>query len=183
MHVLNPLRILPLVSRRVEDLRFACLWSAELVPWCCWLRVGLEIRLEVEVEDRMAHHHFVLIHGGCYGAWAWCKLEDCLQRKGCKVTALDMTGAGIHPADPDSITTYEEYHQPALIFFESVPEGNLDKVNLDSLQLSAARTELRIWTHASNAFDSLQIVVSADEQGVNLLRIYRSDAAKRYRHA
>ncbi|XP_024363716.1 methylesterase 10 [Physcomitrium patens] len=129
MHVLNPLRILPLVSRRVEDLRFACLWSAELVPWCCWLRVGLEIRLEVEVEDRMAHHHFVLIHGGCYGAWAWCKLEDCLQRKGCKVTALDMTGAGIHPADPDSITTYEEYHQPALIFFESVPEGNLDKMS------------------------------------------------------
>lgn len=133
MHVLNPLRILPLVSRRVEDLRFACLWSAELVPWCCWLRVGLEIRLEVEVEDRMAHHHFVLIHGGCYGAWAWCKLEDCLQRKGCKVTALDMTGAGIHPADPDSITTYEEYHQPALIFFESVPEGNLDKVKISSL--------------------------------------------------
>lgn len=133
MHVLNPLRILPLVSRRVEDLRFACLWSAELVPWCCWLRVGLEIRLEVEVEDRMAHHHFVLIHGGCHGAWAWCKLEDRLQRKGCKVTALDMTGAGIHPADPDSITTYEEYHQPALIFFESVPEGNLDKVKISSL--------------------------------------------------
>lgn len=62
--------------------------------------------------------------------------------------------------------------------------GDCDsQVNLDSLQLSAARTELRIWTHASNAFDSLQIVVSADEQGVNLLRIYRSDAAKRYRHA
>ena len=66
--------------------------------------------------------HFVLIHGACHGSWAWYRLEDQLQKAGHKVTSMDMTGAGINLADPDSITTWEEYHKPALDFFQSLPE-------------------------------------------------------------
>jgi pimeloyl-ACP methyl ester carboxylesterase len=44
--------------------------------------------------------HFVLIHGGCHGAWAWYKLQHRLQEKGCRVTAMDMRSAGADPKTP-----------------------------------------------------------------------------------
>lgn len=66
--------------------------------------------------------HFVLIHGAFHGAWARYRLEDALQKAGCKVSSMDMTGAGVHPANPDSVATWEDYHQPVLDFFASLPE-------------------------------------------------------------
>lgn len=66
--------------------------------------------------------HFVLIHGACHGSWAWYRLEDQLQKAGHTVTSLDLSGAGINPTDPDTITSWEEYHKPALDFFQSLPE-------------------------------------------------------------
>lgn len=65
-------------------------------------------------------YHFVLLHGGGYGSWAWYRVEARLQKAGHKVSAMDMVGAGIHPADPDAITTFDEYHKPALDFFEAL---------------------------------------------------------------
>jgi pimeloyl-ACP methyl ester carboxylesterase len=61
-------------------------------------------------------HHFVLVHGGLQGAWCWFKLVDRLQKAGHKVTALDLAGAGQHPADPNTINTIEEYSTPAVDF-------------------------------------------------------------------
>ncbi|KAG0558137.1 hypothetical protein KC19_10G007100 [Ceratodon purpureus] len=68
-------------------------------------------------------HHFVLIHGGMHGAWSWFKLVDRLQKAGHKVTPIDLAGAGQHPADPNTITTFEEYNKPANNWFASLPEG------------------------------------------------------------
>lgn len=73
-------------------------------------------------------HHFVLVHGSMHGAWQWYKLVDRLQKAGHKVTALDMAGAGIHSASPDSIVSYEEYNQPVTDFFRSLPEDDHQKV-------------------------------------------------------
>lgn len=58
----------------------------------------------------MVYYYFVFIYGGCYGVWVWCKLEDCFQRKGCKVIVLDMIGVGIYFVDFDFIIMYEEYY-------------------------------------------------------------------------
>lgn len=66
-------------------------------------------------------YEFVLLHGACYGAWAWFPVEAELRKAGYKVTSMDMAGAGVHPADPDAIATFDEYHQPALEFLESLP--------------------------------------------------------------
>ncbi|KAG0557865.1 hypothetical protein KC19_11G162600 [Ceratodon purpureus] len=78
----------------------------------------------------MELHHFVLVHGGMHGAWQWYKLVDRLQKAGHKVTALDMAGAGTHPASPDSIATFEEYNKPVTDFFQSLPEDDHQKVVL-----------------------------------------------------
>jgi len=73
-------------------------------------------------------YHFVLVHGGCHGAWCWYKLVDRLQNDGHQVTALDMAGAGQHPADPNTIATFEQYNQPLTDFFESLPKEDPSKV-------------------------------------------------------
>jgi alpha-beta hydrolase superfamily lysophospholipase len=79
---------------------------------------------------RMAsQYHYVLLHGGCYGAWAWFTIEARLQKAGHQVTAMDFAGAGIHPAEPNQIATFDEYHKPALDFFESLPENPEEKVS------------------------------------------------------
>ena len=67
-------------------------------------------------------HHFVVVHGGLHGAWCRWKLMDRLQKAGQKVTAVDLTGAGQHPADPDTIFTFEEYNKPVVDLFETIPE-------------------------------------------------------------
>ncbi|KAG0568754.1 hypothetical protein M758_6G043300 [Ceratodon purpureus] len=77
-----------------------------------------------------SQYHFVLLHGGCFGAWAWFPIEARLQKAGHKVTAMDFAGAGIHPADANDITTFDEFHKPALDFFESLPENPEEKVVL-----------------------------------------------------
>lgn len=66
--------------------------------------------------------HFVLIHGSSHGSWAWFPVEDQLHKLGCKVSSMDMTGAGINLADPNTITTWEEYHKPAIDFFATLPK-------------------------------------------------------------
>ena len=75
-----------------------------------------------------SQYHFVLLHGGCFGAWAWFPIEARLQKAGHKVTAMDFAGAGIHPADANDITTFDEFHKPALDFCESLPENPEEKV-------------------------------------------------------
>lgn len=80
-------------------------------------------------------YHFVLLHGSCHGAWSYYKLIDRLQKAGHQVTALDFAGCGTHPANPDTIATYEEYNQPLIDFFESLPDENSSQV----LALALAR--------------------------------------------
>lgn len=67
-------------------------------------------------------HHFVLIHGGSHGAWAWSKTVDRLQKAGCKGTALDLASAGNDSTDPNTITSMAEYSKPAVDFLASLPD-------------------------------------------------------------
>ena len=73
--------------------------------------------------------HFVLIHGAFQGAWSWYRLEDQLLKAGHNVTSFDLTGAGINLVDPNTITTWEEYHKPALDFFQSLEPASNEKVS------------------------------------------------------
>lgn len=79
------------------------------------------------MEERR-RYHFVLVHGAHHGAWCWYKLIDRLQKAGHHVTALDMASAGQHPADANSIATFEQYNQPLTDFFLSLPENDPSKV-------------------------------------------------------
>ncbi|KAK7860714.1 putative methylesterase 11 [Quercus suber] len=73
--------------------------------------------------DRSASlSHFVLIHGGGFGAWCWYKTMALLEEGGFKVSAIDLTGSGIHTFDTNSITSLSQYVKPLNDFLEKLAE-------------------------------------------------------------
>ncbi|XP_028111859.1 putative methylesterase 11, chloroplastic [Camellia sinensis] len=54
-------------------------------------------------HDELETNHFVLVHGGGFGAWCWYKTIALLEEGGFRVTAIDLTGSGIHSFDTNSI--------------------------------------------------------------------------------
>nr|Q9SE93.1 RecName: Full=Polyneuridine-aldehyde esterase; AltName: Full=Polyneuridine aldehyde esterase; Flags: Precursor [Rauvolfia serpentina]AAF22288.1 polyneuridine aldehyde esterase [Rauvolfia serpentina] len=65
--------------------------------------------------------HFVLVHGGCLGAWIWYKLKPLLESAGHKVTAVDLSAAGINPRRLDEIHTFRDYSEPLMEVMASIP--------------------------------------------------------------
>ncbi|VFQ91985.1 unnamed protein product [Cuscuta campestris] len=68
-------------------------------------------------------NHFVLVHGGGFGAWCWYKTTSLLEVAGFRVTALDLCGSGIHSSDTNSVTTLSQYVKPLTDFLEQLADG------------------------------------------------------------
>ncbi|KAJ6830774.1 putative methylesterase 11, chloroplastic [Iris pallida] len=77
---------------------------------------------EVKVED-METVHFVLVHGGGFGAWCWYKTIALLEDSGFKVNAIDLTGSGIHSFDTNNIKSLPQYVKPLTTFLENLGDG------------------------------------------------------------
>ncbi|KAJ6822798.1 putative methylesterase 11, chloroplastic [Iris pallida] len=77
---------------------------------------------EVKVED-METVHFVLVHGGGFGAWCWYKTIALLEDSGFKVNAIDLTGSGIHSFDTNNIKSLPQYVKPLTTFLEKLGDG------------------------------------------------------------
>ncbi|PHT56961.1 putative methylesterase 13, chloroplastic [Capsicum baccatum] len=80
------------------------------------------VNQEVSVDD-LETNHFVLIHGGGFGAWCWYKTIALLEEAGFKVTAVDLTGSGIHSFDTNNIASLSQYVQPLTDFLEKLADG------------------------------------------------------------
>ncbi|XP_043706805.1 putative methylesterase 11, chloroplastic [Telopea speciosissima] len=78
--------------------------------------------------DDLETKHFVLVHGGGFGAWCWYKTIALLEESGFKVDAVDLSGSGIHSSDTNSITSLSQYVKPLTSFLEKL--GNGEKVIL-----------------------------------------------------
>ncbi|KAF8399612.1 hypothetical protein HHK36_015481 [Tetracentron sinense] len=73
--------------------------------------------------DGLETNHFVLVHGGGFGAWCWYKTIALLEEGGFKVNAIDLTGSGIHSFDTNSITSLSQYVKPLTDFVEKLGQG------------------------------------------------------------
>ena len=73
--------------------------------------------------DDLETNHFVLVHGGGFGAWCWYKTIALLEDGGFRVTAVDLTGSGIHSFDTNSITSLPQYVKPVTDFLEKLADG------------------------------------------------------------
>jgi hypothetical protein len=82
-----------------------------------WIWQGIKV-------DDLETNHFVLVHGGGFGAWCWYKTIALLEESGYKVAAIDLTGSGVHSFDTNNITSLSQYVKPLTDFLEKLPEGN-----------------------------------------------------------
>lgn len=80
------------------------------------------VNQDVKLED-LETNHFVLVHGGGFGAWCWYKTIALLEEGGYKVTAIDLTGSGIHSFDTNSITSLSQYMKPLTNCLDRLGDG------------------------------------------------------------
>ncbi|KAL6498596.1 putative methylesterase 11, chloroplastic [Orobanche hederae] len=80
------------------------------------------VNQDIKLED-LETNHLVLVHGGGFGAWCWYKTIALLEEGGYKVTAVDLTGAGIHSFNPNSITSLSQYVKPLTDLLENLTHG------------------------------------------------------------
>ncbi|KAL6529289.1 hypothetical protein OROGR_014912 [Orobanche gracilis] len=64
--------------------------------------------------------HFVLVHGGGFGAWCWYKIIALLQESKHKVDAIDLSGSGANSCDINSIKTLADYATPLTHFLANL---------------------------------------------------------------
>ncbi|KAL2903910.1 Methylesterase 1 [Bienertia sinuspersici] len=75
------------------------------------------------MEDKcFSKKHFVLVHGGCHGAWCWFKLKPLMESIGYRVTVLDMAASGINLTKINEIRTAAEYSEPLIQLMASLPD-------------------------------------------------------------
>ncbi|OAY60206.1 putative methylesterase 11, chloroplastic [Manihot esculenta] len=80
------------------------------------------VNQDIKLDD-LETNHFVLVHGGGFGAWCWYKTIALLEEGGFKVTAIDLTGSGIHSFDTNGITSLSQYVKPLTNFLEKLADG------------------------------------------------------------
>ncbi|KAH8483648.1 hypothetical protein H0E87_028165 [Populus deltoides] len=80
------------------------------------------VNQDIKLDD-LETNHFVLVHGGGFGAWCWYKTIALLEEGGFKVTAVDLTGSGIHSFDTNGITSLSQYVKPLTDFLDKLVDG------------------------------------------------------------
>lgn len=100
-----------------------CLLLASIIDLCFILMFLFTLtRQNVELSD-LETNHFVLVHGGGFGAWCWYKTIALLEEAGFRVSAIDLTGSGIHSFDTNEITSLSQYVKPLTDFLEKSTDG------------------------------------------------------------
>ncbi|XP_065855153.1 putative methylesterase 11, chloroplastic [Euphorbia lathyris] len=80
------------------------------------------VNQDFKLED-LDTNHFVLVHGGGFGAWCWYKTIALLEEGGFRVTTMELTGSGVHSFDTNGITSLSQYVEPLTDFLEKLPDG------------------------------------------------------------
>ncbi|KAL4184575.1 hypothetical protein AMTRI_Chr10g226260 [Amborella trichopoda] len=80
------------------------------------------VNQDLKIDD-LETNHFLLVHGGGFGAWCWYKTITLLEEGGFKATAIDLTGSGIDSSDANSISSLSQYVKPLLDFLERLGDG------------------------------------------------------------
>ncbi|CAI0388257.1 unnamed protein product [Linum tenue] len=83
------------------------------------------VNQDIKLDD-LETKHFVLVHGGGFGAWCWYKTIALLEESGFTVTAVDLTGSGVHSFDTNGIASLSQYVKPLTDFLEKLADEEKD---------------------------------------------------------
>ncbi|XP_060200989.1 putative methylesterase 11, chloroplastic [Lycium barbarum] len=135
---------------------------------------SLPQHLEIPNQDtelgNLETNHFVLVHGGGFGAWCWYKTTTLLKENGYQVDAIDLTGSGAHSFDSNNITTLAEYVKPLTDFLDKLPDGN--KVILVGHDIGGACVSYAMELHRSKVFKVVFIAAAMLKNGQSVLDMF-----------
>lgn len=124
--------------------------------------------------DGLETYHFVLVHGGGFGAWCWYKTIALLEEGGFKVTAIDLMGSGIHSFDTNKITSLSQYAKPLGEFLERLAEG--EKVILVGHDLGGACISYAMEMFPSKVSKAIFVAAAMLSSGQSVLDIFSQQA-------
>ncbi|WOL01453.1 methylesterase 11, chloroplastic [Canna indica] len=124
--------------------------------------------------DNLETNHFVLVHGGGFGAWCWYKTIALLEDNGFKVSAIDLTGSGINSFDTNKITSLPEYVKPLTEFLEAL--GDVDKVILVGHDFGGACLSYAMEKFASKVAKAIFLCAAMPTNGQNTLDMFSQQA-------
>ncbi|XP_042420266.1 putative methylesterase 11, chloroplastic [Zingiber officinale] len=124
--------------------------------------------------DNLETKHFVLVHGGGFGAWCWYKSIALLEDSGFKVSAIDLTGSGISSFDTNKVTSLAEYAKPLTSFLETL--GDMNKVILVGHDFGGACVSYAMEVLPSKVAKSIFICAAMPINGQNILDMFSEEA-------
>ncbi|KAK7316288.1 hypothetical protein VNO77_35213 [Canavalia gladiata] len=119
-------------------------------------------------------NHFVLVHGGGFGAWCWYKTIALLQETGFKVAAIDLTGSGVSSFDTNNITSLSQYVKPLTDFLQNLPQG--EKVMLVGHDFGGTCVSFAMELFPSKISKAVFIAAAMLRSGQNTLDIFSQQA-------
>ncbi|XP_031402117.1 putative methylesterase 11, chloroplastic [Punica granatum] len=139
--------------------------SATLIP----RKPDQQAKQAVEI-DEVETRHFVLVHGGGFGAWCWYKTMTLLSEAMFRVDAVDLTGSGVHPSDPNSVQTMEQYVKPLVDILDKL--GDKEKVILVGHDFGGACVSSVMELYPSKIAKAIFVAASMPKNGQGVLDIF-----------
>ncbi|GMY33398.1 putative methylesterase 11, chloroplastic [Fagus crenata] len=124
--------------------------------------------------DGLETIHFVLVHGGGFGAWCWYKSITLLEECGYRVDAVDLAGSGIHTFDTNSITSLAQYVKPLTDILEKLGDG--EKVILVGHDFGGACISYIMELFPSKISKAIFIAAAMLSSGQSTLDMYSQQA-------
>ncbi|THU51180.1 hypothetical protein C4D60_Mb06t28290 [Musa balbisiana] len=124
--------------------------------------------------DNLETKHFVLVHGGGFGAWCWYKTIALLEDSRFKVSAIDLTGSGVNSFDTNKITSLPEHVKPLTDFLETL--GDLDKVILVGHDFGGACVSYAMEMFPSKVAKAIFLCAAMPTNGQNTLDMFSQEA-------
>ncbi|XP_074570866.1 putative methylesterase 11, chloroplastic [Curcuma longa] len=124
--------------------------------------------------DNLETKHFVLVHGGGFGAWCWYKSIALLEDSGFKVSAIDLTGSGISSFDTNKVTSLAEYAKPLTSFLETL--GDMNKVILVGHDFGGACVSYAMEVLPFKVAKAIFICAAMPTNGQSILDMFSEEA-------
>ncbi|XP_059655685.1 putative methylesterase 11, chloroplastic [Cornus florida] len=131
------------------------------------------IAQDLNIDD-LETKHFVLVHGGGFGAWCWYKNIALLQESGFEVDAVDLTGSGTHSYDTNNITSFAQYVKPLTDFLEKLQDGK--KVILVGHDLGGACVSYAMELHPFKVSKAIFVAAAMLPSGQSILSMFSQQA-------
>ncbi|KAG5629484.1 hypothetical protein H5410_001201, partial [Solanum commersonii] len=117
--------------------------------------------------ENLETKHYVIVHGGGFGAWCLYKTATLLKETRYQVDAIDFTCSSANCYDSNNITTLSEYVKPLTDFLDKLLDGN--KVILVGHDIGDACVCYAMELHRSKVSKAVFFVAAMLKNGESVL--------------